>query len=110
MHVHEFGKLAQIARQQRVPAFVSQLFGEVQILQHLAGILPSPRILVAENLSRGTRRTGEEHQQTILEIGQSFSSNLQRLRDDMVIRQKLETSNAAECRNVLILLADRFFQ
>src|SRR5580698_496097 len=43
VNVHEFGKLAEIARQQRVPACVAEVFGMVQILQHLAGVVASSR-------------------------------------------------------------------
>src|SRR5208283_3748028 len=87
MNMHQVGKLAQIAGQQSVSAFVPQLFSEVQILQHLGSILPGPHILIA----------------------QSFGSNFQGFCDDMVIGHKFETGDATEGRNVLILLADRFF-
>src|ERR1039457_3800655 len=52
MNVHQFGKLAQIASQQRVPAFVAKLLGKVQIVQHLAGVVASSRVLIAQNFRR----------------------------------------------------------
>jgi len=110
VNVHQFGEFAQIAGQQSVAAFVSQLLGEMQVIEHLAGIVASSSVLIAQNFRRGARGSGEEEQQAVLEIRQSFRGDLQRLGNNLTIRQKFETGNAAEGRDVLILLADRFFQ
>ena len=62
MNVHEFGEFAQIAAYQRVPAFMAKMFGQMQIIQHLDGVVAGARILIAQNFSGGARRAREKQQ------------------------------------------------
>ena len=70
VNVHQFGKLAQLAGKERITALISQLLGEMKILQHVALIGAGPRILIPKNLRGCARCSRKEQQQPILQIGQ----------------------------------------
>jgi len=110
MNVHQFGKLAQIAGQQRVPAFVTQLLGKMQIVQHLAGIVAGSRVLIAQDFCAerdAPVKNSSKLSSRFAKVSEAIFKGSASTRSS---GRNSKTGDATKCRDVLILLADRFFQ
>ena len=57
-----------------------------------------------------SRVTGEEHHQTVFEIIERAVADVERRHIDLTIFGELETGQATESRDVLVLFADRLLQ
>ena len=82
----------------------------MQVLQHLRILLPAARVLVFQDVRGRAREAGEEQHQIVFQIVQGFRRHLQRRHLHVVVGQKAKTGDAAERRDVLVLLADGLVQ
>jgi hypothetical protein len=110
MHVHQLGEAAQIAALQRRLALAAELLHHVQLRDHIGVVMARPRVLLFKDRRRRARETGEKQQQVVFQVGQRLAFELQRRDLHAIVGQELETGDAAERGDVLILLAHRLMQ
>src|SRR5271170_5049462 len=82
----------------------------MEILEHFLAVLFGALVLIAQDFGCIARRAGEEKQEVVFEIRERVRRHFQWLGDDAIVRQKLEASDSAKRRDVLILLADRLMK
>src|SRR5579884_972142 len=110
MDVKQFRIAAQVAGFEGRLAFQTELFYEVEIIDHFAVPTEASGVLVAENAGGGTSEPSEEQEQIVLQIVKRFRCDLQRCGLDFIVGQETETGQSPECGDILILFADRLSQ
>ena len=110
MAVHQCAKFACSSFFERFFDAHSQVLGKVQILQHGVIILLSTLVLVFQDVSRLARKTRKKEQEVVFQFKKRIHLDRQRVGVNGIIGMKFKTGDAAICRNVLVLLADRFMQ
>src|ERR1039457_3289221 len=77
---------------------------------YIGVVLAGARVLFFEDRRSRSREAGEKQQQVVLQVGQRFAREQQRRDLHAVVGQELETRDAAERGDVLILLARGLMQ
>src|SRR5579871_2167766 len=110
MLVHELAEGDEVAAFQRSLGAEADVLYVVEIVDHGNVVLLGARILIAQQAGRGSCKTREEDQEIVGKRVARVLLKRKRLRFDCAVAAKREAGDAAERRDVLVLLADRLLE